>query len=120
MNLWLALAGLNGAVAVAAGAAGAHALASRLSAADMQLFETAARYHMYHALALCAVALLAHGGMWPRLAGSGFLIGILLFCGALYAISLGGPRGLSSLAPIGGLAFIFGWLCLALAGLTRN
>lgn len=105
------LAGL----AVAAGAFGAHALRDRLSPADLATFETAARYQMYHALALLAVAWLAERGH-PRaaLAAKLFIAGIVLFSGSLYALTLAGLRWMGAVTPLGGAAFILGWVSLAI------
>jgi uncharacterized membrane protein YgdD (TMEM256/DUF423 family) len=102
-------------LAVALGAFAAHGLKSRLDAAMLATFETGVRYHMYHALALLAVAWAA--SRWPGAAvnASGwlFVAGIVLFSGSLYALSLSGVRWLGAITPIGGLAFLAGWVCLA-------
>jgi len=104
-------------LAVAAGAFGAHALEARLPADRLEIFEMAARYQMYHALALLAVAWAT--ARWPATtttaAGWLFVAGILIFCGSLYAMGLGGPRWLGAITPIGGTAFLVGWLLLAWA-----
>ena len=104
-------------LAVAAGAFGAHALRERLSPDLLDVFETAARYQMYHALALFAVAWAAD--RWPgaatTAAGWLFLGGIVLFSGSLYLLSLSGVRWLGAITPLGGLAFLAGWLALAWA-----
>ena len=114
---FFALGALLAALTVAAGAFGAHALKTTLSLDQMAVFETATRYQGMHALGLMAVAWAMD--RWPgRLstaAGWLLLAGIGLFCGSLYAISLFGLRGLGLLTPLGGLAFIAGWLCLAAA-----
>ena len=104
-------------VAVAAGAFGAHALRSRLSADHLAVFETAARYQMYHALALLAVAWAVSrwAGALPTAAGWLFVAGTVLFSGSLYALALTGVRWLGAITPLGGAAFLAGWLCLALA-----
>lgn len=111
-----ALGALSAAIAVAAGAFGAHALKGHLSPEDLSVFETAARYQMYHALALLAVAWAAT--RWPggavQAAGWLFVIGTLLFSGSLYALALSGVRWLGAITPLGGLAFLAGWVCLAL------
>ncbi len=118
---WLFVGALNGFLAVAAGAFGAHALKARLGADLLAVFETGARYHMYHALALVAVGLLAalRPGSAGLLNGAGwaFLVGVLLFSGSLYALALTGVRGLGAITPLGGLAFLTGWALLALAAL---
>ena len=111
------LGALFGCLAVAAGAFGAHALRASLPAERLDIFETAARYQMYHALALLAVAWAAE--RWPKaptgLAGWLFVAGIVVFCGSLYLLSLGAPRWLGAVTPLGGLAFLGGWLVLAWA-----
>ena len=113
MSLGL-VAGLLGALGVAAGAFGAHALRERLDAGSLATFETAARYHLIHAL---AALLAAHrqgstAGRAARRAGWAFVVGVLVFAGTLYALALGGPRWLGAITPLGGLAFILGWLSL--------
>ena len=120
---WLFVGALNGFLSVAAGAFGAHALKARLGADLLAVFETGARYHMYHALALVAVGLLS--ALRPvstalgllDAAGWAFLVGVLLFSGSLYALALTGVRGLGAITPLGGLAFLTGWALLALAAL---
>ncbi len=113
----VALGAIVAGLAVAAGAFGAHALRARLDAGDLGVFETAARYQMYHGLALIAAGWVAD--RWPsRLASAAgwcFLAGIVLFSGSLYALVLSGVRGLGAITPLGGVAFLAGWLCLALA-----
>lgn len=106
-----------GFVAVAAGAFGAHALRSRLGPELLVVWETAARYQMYHALALLGVALAA--GRWPgggwTMAGWLFTAGILVFSGSLYLLAFSGVRWLGAITPIGGACFLAGWIALALA-----
>jgi uncharacterized membrane protein YgdD (TMEM256/DUF423 family) len=118
---WLVAGALLAAVAVAAGAFGAHGLRGRLSPGDLATFETAARYQIYHALALIAVALLAERGV-GGVAGAGwlFLTGILLFSGSLYLLTLAGLRWMGAITPFGGVAFIAGWVLLAVAGWRHN
>jgi len=117
-----ALGGLFGFLAVAAGAFGAHGLRGRLSPDLLAVFETAARYQMYHALALVAVALLLErrtaGAAAMRAAGWCFVAGIVLFSGSLYTLALTGAGWWGAVTPLGGLAFLAGWLCLAF-GLWR-
>jgi uncharacterized membrane protein YgdD (TMEM256/DUF423 family) len=106
-------------MAVGAGAFGAHALRARLSPDMLAVWETAARYQMYHALALLAVALAlprASGGSWNA-AGWLFTAGIILFSGSLYVLALSGIRWLGAVTPLGGVCFLAGWALLALAGL---
>jgi uncharacterized membrane protein YgdD (TMEM256/DUF423 family) len=111
------LGALLACLAVGAGAFGAHGLRGRLPTDLLETFETAARYHLYHALALLAVAWVA--ARWPSgaatAAGWLFLIGIVLFSGSLYVLSLTGTRWLGAITPLGGAAFLAGWLALAWA-----
>lgn len=108
---------LSGLVAVAAGAFGAHALRERLDPSLLAVFETGARYQMFHALALLAV------GQWratrdaPGLsqAAWGFAAGTVLFSGSLYALALSGVRAFGAVTPLGGVAFLLGWIALARA-----
>jgi uncharacterized membrane protein YgdD (TMEM256/DUF423 family) len=101
-------------IAVALGAFAAHALKSHLAIDQLLTFETGARYQMYHAFALLAVGLAY--SKWPVkglvVSGCLFIVGIFLFSGSLYALSLSGLRGLGIITPFGGLAFLAGWLCL--------
>lgn len=117
---FLMLGALSGAIAVAAGAFGAHALQSRVEPRLVEVFETGARYQMFHALALLAVAWAAT--RWPgsltTASGWLFVAGTVVFSGSLYAMTFTGIRALGAITPIGGLCFIAGWLCLALA--ARN
>jgi len=112
---------ISAAVAVAAGAFGAHALRARLTPDLLAVFETAARYHMFHAFGLLAAAYAA--GRWPGAlvtwAGIAFIAGTVLFSGSLYALVLSGVRALGAITPLGGLAFMLGWGCLAAAAMTR-
>lgn len=116
-RLFAVLASASAFIAVAAGAFGAHALRARIPADLLAVFETGARYHMYHALALFAVAWAAT--QWPtslvRTAGWLFVAGTVVFSGSLYAMSLTGARWLGAVTPIGGLCFLGGWLALAVA-----
>jgi uncharacterized membrane protein YgdD (TMEM256/DUF423 family) len=102
---------------VAAGAFGAHALRARLAPGDLEIFETAARYQMYHALALIAVAWVA--SRWPGAAASAsgwlFVAGTLVFSGSLYLLVLTGARWMGAVTPLGGVALLAGWLALAWA-----
>lgn len=110
------LGGILGALAVAAGAFGAHALRDRLAPERLVQWELAARYQMYHALALLAVAWASERfGSSVNLAGWLFLFGTLVFCGTVYALALGSPRWFGAITPFGGLSLILGWLVLAIA-----
>ena len=117
---FLLLGGLAGFIGVALGAFGAHGLRTRLSAEMLAVFETGVRYQMYHALAILIVALAAArlDGWLIRTAGWLFTVGIVLFSGSLYALALSGITILGAVTPIGGLAFLAGWACLAIAGLA--
>ena len=119
-GVWLALAAASGFVSVAAGAFGAHGLEGRISAAGLAAFETAARYQMYHALALVTVAWMASHGLAPQLvmfAGWAFVVGTVLFSGSLYVLGLTGSHALVWLTPLGGLGFLVGWAGLFVAAL---
>ncbi len=132
MHRTLAVLGaISAAIAVAAGAFGAHALRTRLEPRMLEAFETGARYQMYHALALFAVAWVISrttavsttvAGAAPAgaptlatAAGWLFVAGTVLFAGSLYAMALSGVRGLGAITPIGGVCFLAGWICLAVA-----
>ena len=103
-----------GFTAVALGAFAAHALKARLAPDMLAVFETGARYQMYHAFALVAAAW--GWARWQRrefsIAGALFVAGILLFSGSLYLLALTGVRALGAITPIGGVALLAGWLCL--------
>lgn len=117
-KLFITLASLSGMSAVILGAFGAHALKTRLDAYGQGVWETAVQYHFYHALALLAVGILALGQPQSTLLRSSgwlFLLGTLVFSGSLYLLALSGTRWLGAVTPIGGLAFIGGWACLAVA-----
>jgi uncharacterized membrane protein YgdD (TMEM256/DUF423 family) len=115
VSAWLAVAAVNGALAVLAGAFAAHGLEGRLDAHALDIFQTSARYHMYHALALGLAALAMRGdaAARARLSAWLFLSGIVLFCGSLYILPLAGPSSVVFVTPIGGVAFLGGWLALA-------
>ena len=116
-RLFMLLASLSGFIAVAAGAFGAHALKKRLSEDMFAVFEVGVRYQMYHVFALIAVAWMISKSASPVLTTAGvcFVIGSLVFSGSLYLLALTGTRWLGAITPIGGLAFLLGWLCLAWA-----
>jgi uncharacterized membrane protein YgdD (TMEM256/DUF423 family) len=104
-------------LAVAFGAFGAHALRGRLSPDMAAIFETAVRYHAYHALGLFAVAFVSdkHPSSLVTAAGWSLTIGILVFSGSLYVLSMTGARWLGAVTPIGGTAFLAGWILLLVA-----
>ena len=116
-RLFVTLGAASAFVAVAAGAFGAHALRARIAPDLLAVFETGARYQMYHALALVAVAWVAARwpGPLPQWAGWLFVVGTVLFSGSLYALALSGIRWLGAVTPLGGAAFLAGWICLAMA-----
>lgn len=141
MNRWSIIAGVFGFFAVAAGAFGAHALKSVIAEDKLAIFETAARYQMYHALALlalgCAVSRLERtspripdlddgephssprplSSFAPRVlaaAGWAFTLGVVIFSGSLYVYALGGGKAFALVTPIGGVGLLIGWACLAL------
>jgi uncharacterized membrane protein YgdD (TMEM256/DUF423 family) len=116
-RLFFSIGALSALISVAAGAFGAHALRARLSPEYLAVFETAARYQMYHALGLFAVAwaVARWPGALPQWAGWMFLAGTVLFSGSLYALALTGTRWLGAITPLGGVAFLTGWLCLFLS-----
>src|ERR1700674_1751622 len=114
---FLLISALAGLLGVGFGAFGAHALRSRLSPDMQAVFETAVRYQMYHALALLAVALAVGrigDAVLLKLAGWFFVAGIVLFSGSLYGLAMSGRTALGAITPIGGLAFLLGWVCLVL------
>jgi uncharacterized membrane protein YgdD (TMEM256/DUF423 family) len=88
----------------------------------LAIFETGARYQMYHSLALVAIAFatgqIGHA-RWISLAGWSFVTGIVLFSGSLYLLAITGIRTLGAITPVGGVAFLAGWVCLALAAAVR-
>jgi uncharacterized membrane protein YgdD (TMEM256/DUF423 family) len=114
-KLFTIFGAMLGALGVAAGAFGAHGLKGWLTPEMLAVFETGVRYHLIHALGLLAVAWAST--RWAsaviRTAGWLFVAGILLFSGSLYAMCLTGVRGLGAITPIGGVAFILGWILLA-------
>ncbi len=109
------VAALTGATAVAAGAFGAHALRDSLDASALLIWHSAVEYQFWHALALLGVGAIARVDSSAALkaAALGFLLGILFFCGSLYALALGAPRVIGVVTPVGGIALIVGWIALA-------
>jgi uncharacterized membrane protein YgdD (TMEM256/DUF423 family) len=117
-RLFITLAALSGCLAVGLGAFGAHALRDRLSPDALQVFQTGVTYQMYHALALLAVGILlarfsTDGSSWLSAAGWLFVAGSVLFSGSLYLLAFTGTTWLGAITPLGGLAFVVGWLALA-------
>ena len=121
-RLFFSVGALSALVSVAAGAFGAHALRARLTPELLAVFETAARYQMYHALGLLAVAWATTRwpGALPLWAGWLFVAGTVLFSGSLYLLALTGTRWWGAVTPLGGVAFLAGWVCLVLAVRDRK
>ncbi|ALI07763.1 MULTISPECIES: DUF423 domain-containing protein [Pseudomonas] len=117
LRSFLMLAAFFGFTGVALGAFAAHGLKNRLSADYLAIFHTGVTYQLVHTLALLGVALLATHipGRVVTWAGIAFVIGILLFSGSLYLLTLTGISKLGIITPLGGVAFLIGWLCLGLA-----
>ncbi|MEN8175704.1 MAG: DUF423 domain-containing protein [Pseudomonadota bacterium] len=119
-RLFLMAGAINGFLAVALGAFGAHALRPLTDDRGLQIFQTGTHYHGLHALALITAGLLIQRlpTGWGRASGWLFLLGILVFSGSLYAMALGAPRWLGAVTPVGGTAFLAGWASLAV-GVAR-
>ncbi|WJY26564.1 DUF423 domain-containing protein [Sporosarcina trichiuri] len=120
MPFFIIAGAVNGAISVALGAFGAHALADRLSAHYLDVWEKAVHYQMFHAIALLAVGILMSPSLFgpsASLTWAGWLIlaGIIIFSGSLYILSLSGIGILGAITPIGGVAFIAGWIMLIIA-----
>lgn len=118
-KLFLSLSAILAGLSVAGGAFASHALKEKISERALEIFETGSKYQMYHALALLAIALLLSRGEVAstllNTAGFAFIAGIVLFSGSLYALSLSGIKWLGAITPLGGVAFLIGWSCLAVA-----
>ena len=117
MRAWLGIAAINGGLAVLLGAFAAHGLKARLTPDMLGVFETGARYHMYHALAM-GMAALAPVSRFAQAAAILFLTGIVLFCGSLYLLAFG--FGVGIVTPFGGLAFMAGWVALAVSAFQKR
>ena len=117
----LAIAGILLALATVFGAFGAHALKAQLSPDRLQVYETAVRYHFFHALGLLGIGLTLRfiDVAAVRWAAVLVIVGIVLFSGSLYALTFGAPRPFGIVTPVGGLALIAGWICFA-AGVWRS
>ena len=118
MKFFLMLGALMMASAVVIGAFGAHGLKSKLTPDMLQVYQTGVEYHFYHALGVLFIGLIA--GVYPNAsgvhwAGWALAIGVLLFSGSLYVLALSGIKWLGAITPIGGLAFIIGWVTLAVS-----
>ena len=123
-HIFLLIAAISGGLSVAAGAFASHALREQLSERSLSIFETGARYQMYHSITLLLVALLLSREDFPPatlvVAGWAFIAGIAIFSGSLYALSLTEIKVLGAITPLGGAAFIAGWGCLAIAALSSK
>ena len=123
---WIIVAALSGAISVAVGAFAAHGLdlSTEAGRKAREWLQTGSQYQIIHALAIVAVVVLARNAMLNGrvafVAQCLFFVGSVLFPGALYALAFGGPRWLGAVAPIGGTAFILGWVSLALAALMKG
>lgn len=121
-RIFIAIAAILAGLAVAGGAFASHALKEKLAERALDIFETGTRYQMYHALALLMVGLLLSRAETAQTtlitSGWAFVVGIALFSGSLYALSLSGMKWLGAIAPLGGVAFIVGWGCLAIAAFS--
>jgi len=119
-------AGIAGLTGVGLGAFGAHALRAQLTElGTVHTWETAVHYHLVHALALLAAgawlrAEQSDAARWPRRAAWCWTAGIVLFSGSLYGLALGGPRWLGPVTPLGGVALLIGWICVAAAALAQS
>ncbi len=120
--MWIAIAAVNLAIAVALGAFGAHGLKNRASVDQLAWWHTATEYFFYHALGLLAIGILMK--IVPTLSlklPAGLLqLGIIIFCGSLYLMAMGAPRWFGAITPLGGLAMIAGWLSLAVIVTRAN
>lgn len=118
---WFATGAFAAGLGVLLGAFGAHGLKTRVDPAMLAIFETGVRYQMYHALALLAVGWAASRSpsAWIDWSGTLFVVGMLVFSGSLYVMTLTGLRWLGAITPIGGLAFILGWIALGI-GVLRS
>lgn len=122
MKFVVMMGAVLGMVGVGAGAFGAHGLEGRIEPDLLEVWETAARYQMYHAAALFGVAWLIQqtGSAWASAGAWAMVAGVLVFSGSLYVLALSGVRWLGAITPIGGLALILGWFCCLMAALQLD
>jgi uncharacterized membrane protein YgdD (TMEM256/DUF423 family) len=123
MNKYTKIGALSAMLSVILGAFGAHLLKDRLTADALAVYDTAVQYHMFHAIGILLIALLMDRLSSQKLAiwaARLHLIGIVLFSGSLYALALSGIGMLGAITPLGGIAFIAGWICIALAARTTK
>jgi uncharacterized membrane protein YgdD (TMEM256/DUF423 family) len=117
-KLFLILGGINAALVVMLGAFGAHGLKTKLTAEMLAVYQTGVHYHLFHALGLLAVGLVATqiaDSVWLKWSGWLMLAGIILFSGSLYVLSVSGLRWLGMVTPFGGVAFIAAWIVFVIA-----
>lgn len=117
-KFYLLISAISGFLAVALGAFGAHGLKQKLSADMLAVYQTGVQYHFYHTLALFGVALLMlqlPQSVALRWCAALFIVGILIFSGSLYVLAISGIRWLGAITPLGGVAFLLGWILLAVA-----
>lgn len=123
LHKYMAVGAIGTALGVALGAFGAHGLEGQITEHYIEVFETGVRYHMYHAIGLMIVALLAERTGASKLLRTGanlLIAGVIVFSGSLYALALSGVGVLGAITPIGGAAFIAGWICVAAAALKAG
>ena len=120
MNRWLLVGAVNGFLSVAAGAFAAHGLEGRIDARSLEIFNTAAQYHLIHALAVVAASYLVPTSARAAVAAWFFSAGIVLFSGSLYFLALTDSRALVLATPLGGVSFLIGWAALAFAALETK
>ena len=121
-NIFLALGGISGALAVVVGAFGAHGLKAKLSPEMLSIYQTGVQYHFYHTFALLAI-----GGLCLykppsniiNACGYFFIAGIILFSGSLYALAISGVRALGAITPIGGVLLIVAWILFTVAAIKN-
>ncbi|BAQ60431.1 hypothetical protein GM3708_837 [Geminocystis sp. NIES-3708] len=123
-NLFLAIASILAGLAVIGGAFASHSLKNILTDYALSIWETGIKYQMYHSLGLFLVAILMKSqeisSIWLNTAGFAFIIGIILFSGSLYLLSFTEIKWLGAITPLGGVAFILGWGCLAFFAFSFN
>ncbi|WP_209977872.1 DUF423 domain-containing protein [Paenibacillus eucommiae] len=118
MKIFVVLGSLNAFLAVALGAFGAHALKAKLSKEMLEIYQTGVQYHMIHAVGLILIALLADklgNSTLVNISGWSMMIGIVLFSGSLYVLSLSGIKILGAITPLGGVGFLLAWVLIAVA-----
>jgi uncharacterized membrane protein YgdD (TMEM256/DUF423 family) len=123
MNKYTKIGAIAAMLSVVFGAFGAHFLEDRLTSDELDIYQTGVQYHMFHAVGILLIALLIDRLPSQKLAiwaANLLVIGIVLFSGSLYALALSGVKVLGAITPIGGVAFIAGWICMALSARTAK